>query len=571
MQRSNNRLFRFIPCLILVSTMLWLAPPQGSHASPLDADIDQATLFRSPNHFIINNRQMQFELDENPQPFVDFAFVRPGFVEYVHKETKEIVPLGGEHPYKDPDVVRSVPFGVASGIRIRVQPAERGAPFREMIQPTFPWERSAESYTLIYDEAAQLYRAWYRTGAGFAYAESSDLKQWNKPLRNVTPYEDHAKTNLIWPVNVEEALAGVMKEGQEKLLGLGGGFFVDPSAPPEERFKVTFMAHTKELHYDDSGNPTVDRPLSAMTGAGSTVIFGATSADGMAWNIIPRPLVYHDADTLTVTKYDTLQKKYVIYTRLYEFSHRTVGYAETDDFREWPIPVNIMTPGPEDPPSVDFYANSFSFYPGQPQIRMIFCLAYDRSTDSATVKLATSRDGRCFHFTPGGPIIDQAESGIEGHGFLAPKPSLVRAPDGRMIIFYEAFKLPHKFPRYRFRGMEEGSSEFFMAWWPADRMVALEAPEYGEFDTANFILRGDRLMLNMSSHRTGGVQVELRDESFNPIPGRTFADADLLVGDHMEIPITWGGKSDLSELRGKKVYLRFRMRTAKLFSIKAVE
>jgi hypothetical protein len=35
------------------------------------------------------------------------------------------------------------------------------------------------------------------------------------------------------------------------------------------------------------------------------------------------------------------------------------------------------------------------------------------------------------------------------------------------------------------------------------------------------------------------------------------------------LPVTWTGKSDLSASRGKSIWLRFRLKHAKLFSIRA--
>ena len=131
-----------------------------------------------------------------------------------------------------------------------------------------------------------------------------------------------------------------------------------------------------------------------------------------------------------------------------------------------------------------------------------------------------------------------------------------------MLIFHDANPLPHKFPRHRF-----GSSAQRAAWWPADRLAALEAPERGEFTTAAMTLRGTSIVLNMQSQRTGGIQVELRDEKFRPVAGRTFADCDTLYGDEQAATVTWKGSGDVSEHEGRKTYLRFRLRAASLFSV----
>jgi hypothetical protein len=301
-----------------------------------------------------------------------------------------------------------------------------------------------------------------------------------------------------------------------------------------------------------------------MTDPGSTVMFGMVSADGIGWRVLPKPIMLHDADTKTVTRYDTLLKRYVMYTRLYELGRRSVGYSETTDFASWPLPTNVLSAGPNDPPSVDFYASGFAYYPGRPDIRVMTCLVYDRAVDGATIRLASSRDGHAFRFVPGTPIMGGSGSPDAQEGFLSAEPTLVRTPDGRMIVFYNTYRMPHKFPRHRFYSKTQ-----YAAWWPADRLAAVEAPQGGEFTTAAMILRGNRILLNMSSERTGGIEVELRDEKFRPIPGRTFAEADTLCGDNTSATVTWKGESDVSSSLNQKLYLRVRLRAAKLFALSA--
>lgn len=60
------------------------------------------------------------------------------------------------------------------------------------------------------------------------------------------------------------------------------------------------------------------------------------------------------------------------------------------------------------------------------------------------------------------------------------------------------------------------------------------------------------------------------NKDFHPIAGRTFDDCDGFSGNEIGIPIRWRGQTDLSKYRGEIVHLRFRMRAAKLFAIKAI-
>jgi hypothetical protein len=278
--------------------------------------------------------------------------------------------------------------------------------------------------------------------------------------------------------------------------------------------------------------------------------------------VLPKPVLLHDADTLTVTRYDTLLKRYVMYTRLYELGRRSVGLSETTDFARWPLPTNLLSPGPGAAPAWDYYATAFAFYPGRPEIRTMMCLVYDRSVDGSHIRLAVSRDGHRYDFVPGEPAISPSGPQAEKAGFISALPSLVRLPDGRMIVFYDTNRFPHKFPRH---GLQ--SSKTYAAVWPADRLAAIEAPQKGEFTTAAMTLRGNRVVLNMQAERTGGIEVELRDEKFRPVPGRAFADCDRLFADEQAAPVTWRGDGDVGAYAGNKIYLRFRLRAAKLFSV----
>lgn len=539
-------------------------------AAPADGEIEPEKIFRGLDHFISNEEHRRFELTPKAQPFVDWGLVHPGFVEYLSKQTGEIVPLNDPHPYEDEEAIRKVTFGEAQGVRLRVQKPLVAGKFAEMLGTTYPWERGEiDVNTLIHDEEQQLYRVWYKVAGGTAYAESKDFRTWNKPLNKLKGFENHSETNLIGVTNLEEALGGVMLTEREANPGASGAFFIDPSAPPEERFKTTFLAHAKTPHYNDQ-RKFVDRPISAMTGPGSTVMFGAVAGDGMAWRILPRPLCYHDADTQTVTKYDPELKKYVAYTRLYELGRRTIGFMETADFKDWPLPVNALTPGPGEGPSLDFYSNAFSFYPGQAGIRMIFCAAYDRTGDSSDLRLATSRNGRVFHFAPGEPVVAPTGRDEPGRGMLIPKPGLVRLPNGNLLLVYGAWRMPHKFPRHHLGKIKDRYYDL-CAEWPADRMVALEAEEEGEFSTVPFVLRGNSISLNLATETKGGVEVEVRDEAYRPIPGRGFSEADRLTGDQTSLPVTWKGTSDLSAYRNRRIWLRFRLRQAKLYAIRAEE
>lgn len=521
--------------------------------------------FERPAHYLVENQRVANKLTSTPLPMVDWGFVLAGHVAYADRRTGNALPLDGPHDVDDPADVAAVPLAVPSGVRLRVQPAQKGGTFaEELFPPEFPWEENCTVHTLLFDEQDRKFKVWYRTKRFFAFAESDDFRRWHRPLTRAMPYENHAETNLLGVINKEEIKQSDLRSIDEARLGYAGGFCVDPSAPPEERYKSVFLGHLKED--TDRYAAAANRPISAMTGPGSTVLFGAVSTDGVGWRVLPKPILLHDGDTLSVPAFDAATGRYRLYTRLYQHNRRTVGLAETADFRAWPLPQNALVPGPDESPSTDYYASAFAVYPHVPQIQTMLCTVYDRAVDRSEIRLATSRDGHTFHFSPGGPVLSTTPAEERESGFLAAFPGLVRTPDGRMLCFYDVHQTPHKFPRHKF-----GGSRHYAAWWPADRLVALEAPERGEFTLTPAELTARRIVLNMQSERTGEMLVELRDDEFRPIAGRTFADCDPLVGDHLRAIVAWKGDSDLAQLVGKTIYVSFRLRAAKLFSISAAE
>jgi hypothetical protein len=218
---------------------------------------------------------------------------------------------------------------------------------------SFSWEQDLTAHTLVYDEAEKRYRLWYETRGHFAYAESTDFKTWDRPLREYQPFEQHKRTNLLGVIGADdESALGDLRSAEEVRPG-GNVFFIDPSAPPQQRYKSTFLGHVKPRSNPEYARQT-GMPLSAMTDEGSTVLFGTYSGDGIGRRFFPRPIMLHDADTLTITRYDTILRRYVMYTRLYELGRRSIGYSQTTDFTTWPLPTNLLSAGPVDPPQRRF-------------------------------------------------------------------------------------------------------------------------------------------------------------------------------------------------------------------------
>ncbi len=79
----------------------------------------------------------------------------------------------------------------------------------------------------------------------------------------------------------------------------------------------------------------------------------------------------------------------------------------------------------------------------------------------------------------------------------------------------------------------------------------------GEFVTKPIRFQGSRLLLNHSTSAAGSIRIEVQNENGQPIPGFALADAPELYGDSLEQPALWKDGSDMKQLAGKVVRLRF--------------
>jgi hypothetical protein len=62
------------------------------------------------------------------------------------------------------------------------------------------------------------------------------------------------------------------------------------------------------------------------------------------------------------------------------------------------------------------------------------------------------------------------------------------------------------------------------------------------------------------------AQVEIQEVGGQPIAGYTLADADVLNGNSVRMPVSWKGSTDLSKLTGKSIRLHFKLGNCQLYA-----
>jgi hypothetical protein len=491
--------------------------------------------------------------------FTNWYYIRPGQLDWKDAAGKSV--YGDSKTAAGPNDAHFDIYLAPRGIRLVALPAQRGEP---IIKREKPWEAMAISVnTLIHDGGK--YRLWggsqkSATEKFACYFESTDGKTWTRPELGLIDYDGNTKNNLY--------------------KAPGGFIFIDPTATEAERYKSIWDARTDPKIIE--GYRKRGRPISVFAEEEDPGKFhsirAAVSPDGFHWTELVEPISVEVSDTQIVAYYDAQLKKYVMFTRaqflgpraqgttrpagrMHDFlGRRSIGRAETGNFREFPLSDLILQPGAEMPPTDTYYTNCKTTIPGAPDQHLLFPAVYHQADDTTSIEVFSSSDTKAWTRIPGSPVLTTNTAGNWDGGCIFATPNLVELPDGTWALPYTGFVYPHKYPRGAW-GYDPG-----LATWPKGRLIALEAPELGEFTTVAFVPPGKKLKINALTERAGRITVEACDVDAKPLPGRSFADAVPIIGDQFRTPVTWKGGNDLVLKDREPVVLRVKMDHAKLFS-----
>jgi hypothetical protein len=482
-----------------------------------------------------------YPLYPGPHLFTDWRYIEAGTPSYVDADGN-VIALDGDDRLR-PAWYRGV--SVPYGIRIVAEKPVKSEP---MTGPV--------GSTVLLDGGR--YRSWN----GANVSESDDAYHWT-PV-HVPGEPDGIDRNVLY----------FNRTGVH-----GPGVFVDPVAPPDERYKMVFWSELgagrnafreqMEAAYRNERPDDVDPNF--ITRGRVDAIFGATSPDGVGWTPLDKPLLLHMADNPNTMYYDTLLRKYVLYTRAtWMYGRRSIGRSESDTFGNFPQPEMIVWPSLDRLPSDDLYTNAKCLYPGTVDAHFLFPTVYHRATDDCSIDMMSSPDGIHWFALPGNPVVVGDPDTLDD-GCLFTHCGLVPLPDGSVGLPFKGSVYPHKYPRWRDRN-DRGVARY--AIWKRERLACVEATGEGCFTTPVFQTAGRELRLNFKTPVTGEIRVEVvavtrwvhKKKTLVPVEGRSFADCDPLRGDALSQVVTWRGQSDLGYGTDDAVFFRFRLRAARLYA-----
>lgn len=453
------------------------------------------------------------------------------------------------------------------------------------------WESYSPGYTtIIQDEECGLFRMYYRathTPPNYSvkeepttprrevtcYAESKDGIHWTRPSLGLIEFEGAKDNNIMWD-GVGSHNLSVMKDAS-------------PDCPPDARYKAV-----------GRGKPLANEPSPYKHG-----LYALKSPDGIHWQTIQDEPVITDGkfDSHNILFWDSVLGAYRAYWRDARKRDknvpdgRDVRTAISDDVLNWRNSRMLKyDPGRRGSADKDgkphqYYTNGIHPYHRAPHILMGFPMRYiDRgwttSTDQLPAprdrkraskqlrRLATaltdtmfivSRDGERFHVWPEAfvrPGIQRRGNWFYGDagialGFAETKSSFHESAPNEMSFYVKEngrIEEPGQLRRYTLR---------------LDGFASLNASLKGGIALSKpLVFEGERLEVNFSTSAGGSLRAEIQDADGKPVPGFALDDCHLQYGDQIDRVVSWKSGSDVGQLAGKPVRLRFELKDADLYS-----
>ncbi|HRX78646.1 MAG TPA: hypothetical protein P5307_06260 [Pirellulaceae bacterium] len=370
----------------------------------------------------------------------------------------------------------------------------------------------------------------YHEGEVTLYAESKNGIDWTLPKLGI--YKDHP----TFP-------AGNVVLMNEFLVNHNFTPFIDtrPGVPADERYKalggLAYQPHKEHLEVRERRGP------------GGLKAF--TSPDGIHWKKLREEPVIPEEwgkyfDSQNYAFWSDSEQAYVCYFRRFIKGYRGIARTTSKDFINWTSFVEMEANLPQE----HLYTPCTQPYYRAPHIYIALPTRFMDKRGAATdILLMSTRGGARFdrEFTQS---FIRPGIGSEGWANRANYAAIgIHETDpAEMSLFLTGGR------RYVLR---------------IDGFVSVNAPlASSEFVTKLLKFNGNELEINYSTSAAGKIVVEVQDAHGTAIPGFTLADCAPIYGDHIARVVKWNDSTDLGELAGKPIRLRFEMSDADLYSLK---
>jgi hypothetical protein len=243
---------------------------------------------------------------------------------------------------------------------------------------------------------------------------------------------------------------------------------------------------------------------------------------------------------------------------------RVQAFAESADGIHWTNEQLILSADDKDPPTANiqylFVVPYGGYYLG-------FATLHDER-GQFRIQFAWSADGVQWQRPSRAPWLDIGQQGSFDSG-------MVLGPTDPILWQREMWFPYGGFPIHHDTNKTDWEAAVGLATMRLDGFAAWEAGnQTGELVTQPLRCNGDRLFVNADA-RNGSVAVEVLNGKGDVIDGFDAASCQPLASDTIEQQdsgwIHWKTKSELRDLQGKQLQLRFTLRNARLYSFRIAD
>ena len=406
-----------------------------------------------------------------------------------------------------------------------------------ILRPSQPWEFNVGFLgTVLKDEATGILKAWYQNWIDgnyrVGYATSLNGIHWDKPEYDIYT-------------------VGKTRTNQILASGCTPNVIYEPNEPDSnKRYKMLFWDY--------------DMWQTQNTASGSV----AFSKDGIHWNQYQKnPVLYNTGDTHSVYGWDSAHNCYVAYIRPGGPKDRSkyirvIGRSVSKNFIEWSEPVTVLEPT-ESEPYIEYYAMPvFKYHDLYLGLLWVFHVNKEepkpRRTGTMDIHLTVSHDGINWNKVDHEQaFIPLGEPGTYDQGMLASTNGPIQMGD-ELWFYYTSTDGDH--------GSKYRNSRGSLAKLRIDGFVSLSAGnQTGYITTKPIDCNGGYLSINAKTNN-GTITVVILDEAGNEIDGTRVYDSTIFDSDSVNHKVTWRNHVNLNHLKGKKIRLKFYLKSSSIYS-----
>jgi hypothetical protein len=426
-----------------------------------------------------------------------------------------------------------------------------------------PWEGNTCAYHTVFRDGA-VCRMYYR-GSHYpasattmkeghpelvCYAESPDGVHWTKPDLGLVEFRGSTRNNILWN-------------------GPGTHNFAPfrdtrPGCPPDEQYKAF--------------------------GLGKGGLLAFASADAIRWRLLQdTPVITKGAfDSQNLAFWDPVRDCYVDYHRAFSSGVRSIVTCTSADFRSWTEPVPLTYP--EGTPEEHLYTNQILPYYRAPRIKLGFpkrflperSLPGNRDPGLSDGVFMSSRDGVHFRrwleaFIRPGLQRERwvNRNNLTAWGLIETEPVLPGCPPELTLYstenYYQGDACRLRRFTLRLDGFVSVAASMAGGGLLTRPFTFAAGPDQGPGGrpaAAGSPGGQCQLLLNCSTSAAGRIRVAVVEAAGQPLPGLSLDDCDPIWGDAIETVVSWKRRTELQDLAGKPIRLRFELRDADVYALR---